>query len=221
MWLRRLTPGVPRAEEIDTAREEAGLEKTKHCSQGGKLTKVIDETHTDHDGAPECGDGCEVDAGTDLTDEDGGRGLEDDVGDEEDQVGNVLGLCQRIYLLVPSRPRNTHVSEAGEIKLNTHTRNVGSTHVGPVHERHAVHSTHSRNQSSIDTSDNLLLLIGRESMIVILLRANLARSVIEVFEVALRLDIGLVYTVLLLHVVVVVVVVVVDDDDGLYVGGEK
>lgn len=51
---------------------------------------VLDEAHANHDGAPTHGNGGEVYARAELADEYRGRGLEDDVRDEEDEVGNVL-----------------------------------------------------------------------------------------------------------------------------------
>src|SRR5882757_7300102 len=85
-----LTSSIPRAQQVDAAGEEASLEQTKDDAQAGELAKVLHETHTDHHGAPEDGNGREVEAGTDLTNEDRGWSLEEDVGDEENQVGNVL-----------------------------------------------------------------------------------------------------------------------------------
>lgn len=121
-----------------------------------------------------------MNARTDLADEDGGRRLEENVGDEEDQVGNV-------------------VSEIDEYEINTHSSNVGSTHVGSVHERDTVHGTNSDDQSSIDSSNNLLLLIGGESMIMIDFGAELAGGFVDVFEIGLSLDVGGIYGLVFLH----------------------
>ena len=85
-----LTSCVPGAEEVDAAGEEAGLEDTEKRSQTCKSIEVLDEAHGNCDGAPEEGDEGEVKAGADGAADDGRGRLEDDVCDEEDEVGNIL-----------------------------------------------------------------------------------------------------------------------------------
>lgn len=89
-----LTSRVPRAEQIDAAREEAGLEQAQHDAEASQLAKVGDEAHADRDHAPEQRDGSEVQPGADAPDEHRRRRLEDDVR-EEDEVGNVLAPSAR------------------------------------------------------------------------------------------------------------------------------
>lgn len=94
---------------------------------------------------------------------------------------------------------STHISVVNEDKVNTHSSNVRGTHVGSVHKRNAIHGTNCHHQSSVDSANNLLLLIGAESMIVIDLRADLAGSIIKVLEVGLSLNVGGIHALLLLH----------------------
>ena len=51
---------------------------------------VLDEAHADHDGSPKQSDGGKVDAWADGADNDRRGKLEDDVREEEDEIGNVL-----------------------------------------------------------------------------------------------------------------------------------
>lgn len=85
-----LTASVPGAEQVDAAGEETGLKQAKDSSQAGQLVVVFDKTHAHRDDTPEEGDSSKMDARSDGTNEDSGRGLKDDVGDEEDEIGNVL-----------------------------------------------------------------------------------------------------------------------------------
>lgn len=167
--LSNLISGVPCAEKIDTAGEETSLEETKNRSESCKLRELLDESHTNHDSTPHHSDESQMNTGTDFADEDSRRWLKDDVGDEEDQVGDV-------------------VSEASELQLITHARNVGSTHIGSVHKRNTIHGTNSHDESTINSSNDAALLLLREAMVVIDLRADLARSLIEMIELGLLLD---------------------------------
>jgi hypothetical protein len=88
--VKRLTSCVPCAEKIDTAGEETSLEETKNCSESCKLRELLDESHTNHDSTPHHSDEGQMNTRTDFANEDSRRWLEDDVGDEEDQIGNVL-----------------------------------------------------------------------------------------------------------------------------------
>jgi hypothetical protein len=75
----------------------------------------------------------------------------------------------------------SYVSKAGQDKLDTHASDVGSTHVGSVHERHAVHGTDGNNKSTIDSSNDAALLRDGEAIIVVLLGAELAGGMVKVF----------------------------------------
>lgn len=88
--VRILTSSVPCAEKIDTAGEETSLEETKNRSKSCKLRELLDETHTNHDSTPHHSDESKMNTGTDFANEDSRGWLEDDVGNEEDQVGDVL-----------------------------------------------------------------------------------------------------------------------------------
>jgi hypothetical protein len=87
-----------------------------------------------------------------------------------------------------NREKKTYVSEASELELDAHARNVGSTHIGSVHKRNTIHSTNSHDETAINTSNDAALLLLREAMVVIDLRADLARSLIEMIELGLLLD---------------------------------
>jgi hypothetical protein len=84
--------------------------------------------------------------------------------------------------------RKTYVSEASELKLSTHARNVGSTHIGSIHKRNTIHSTNSHDKSTINSSNDAALLFLREAMVVIDLRADLAGCLIKMIELGLLLD---------------------------------
>ena len=84
------TSGIPCAEKIDTAGEETSLQQTKQDTAGIQLLIVFDETHANHDSTPKGGDQGQVNARADLSDKDGGRRLENDVWDEEDEIRDVL-----------------------------------------------------------------------------------------------------------------------------------
>lgn len=167
--LSNLISSVPCAEKIDTAGEETSLEETKNRTESCKLRELLDETHTNHDSTPHHSDESQMNTGTDFADEDSRGWLEDDVGNEEDQVGDV-------------------VSEASELQLNTHARNVGSTHIGSIHKRNTIHGTNSHDESTINPSNDAALLLLRKAMVVIDLRADLARSLVEMIELGLLLD---------------------------------
>lgn len=175
-----LTSSIPRAQQVDAAREEASLEQTKDDAQAGELAKVLHETHTDHHGAPEDGNGREVEAGTDLTNEDRGWSLEEDVGDEENQVGNVLRGGRPGQLELLTRPsegsrwswgsgKKTYIAEAGQRQLDAHASNVGGAHIGAVHQTHAVHGANRDDEASVNAADDAALLGGREAMANVLL----------------------------------------------------
>lgn len=89
-YLERLTSCIPGAEEVDTAREEPSLKETKNRSERRNLRELLDKSHTNHDSSPEHGDDGQMISGSYLANENCRRGLEDDVWDKEDQVGDVL-----------------------------------------------------------------------------------------------------------------------------------
>jgi hypothetical protein len=140
------TSGVPGAEEIDAAREEAGLEEAEQDAHAGELAKVLDKAHANHDAAPEQGDGGQMDAGAQLADHNGGGWLEDDVGDEEDEVGNV-------------------VVQSLETELDVHAGDSGGAHVGAVHQTDAVHGAANQNQTAVGPADDCLLLGEGEAVV--------------------------------------------------------
>lgn len=70
----------------------------------------------------------------------------------------------------------THISIPVEVELNTHACYVGRTHVCPVHETDAVHGTDSYNKSTVNTPDDLALLLGCKFIVGI----NLAHFVVDI-----------------------------------------
>lgn len=87
-----LTSRVPRAKQIDTAGEEAGLEDTENHAQRSELAPLLDETHPNHYRPPQQGDAGHMDARTQLANDDGRGWLEDGVRDEEDEGDDALGV---------------------------------------------------------------------------------------------------------------------------------
>jgi hypothetical protein len=88
--MESLTSSVPGAEQIDTAGEETRLKETEQDSHARELTIVLDETHSNHNRTPEQRNACKVNARTESTNHNGGGGLEQDVRNEEEEVGNIL-----------------------------------------------------------------------------------------------------------------------------------
>lgn len=161
-----LTASVPRAEQVHAAGEETSLEHTEQHARASQLAKVLDEAHSDHDGTPEERDGGKMDTGSDGTDENGGRGLEEDVRDEENKVGNVLQQVSSCSF-VRIKSIGTYVSVIDiQAKLRAHTRNIRCAHVGSVHETDAVHGANGDDKTTIDASHDAPLLVGREAMVV-------------------------------------------------------
>jgi hypothetical protein len=74
----------------------------------------------------------------------------------------------------------TYVSVVNQLEFNTHASNIGSTHVCSIHETDAVHGTDHKNQSYIDSANNLLLLLFSEAMVAlgIATLANLAPKLV-------------------------------------------
>ena len=66
-----LTSDVPRAQKIHAAGEEAGLENTKDNTERRHGLVVLREAHTDHDGTPQERNDSQMNARTNLTDDDG------------------------------------------------------------------------------------------------------------------------------------------------------
>lgn len=95
-----LTSGVPRAKKVNAAWEEAGFEYTQNEAEAGQRAPVFNETHADHDGAPEESDEGEENARSDFPDGDGRGRLEDDVGDEEDEGHNALDTDERVVVVL-------------------------------------------------------------------------------------------------------------------------
>src|SRR6478752_7630276 len=93
----------------------------------------------------------------------------------------------RQYSSQSLRTDKTHVSEASELKLSTHTGNVGSTHVGSIHKRDTVHGADSHNQTTINALDNAALLLFGEAMVGIYLGADLAGSMVEMLVFRVKL----------------------------------
>ena len=95
-----LTSSVPCAEQVDTAGEETSLEEAKNRTKSRKLRELFNETHANHDTSPEHSDDSQVETGTNSADEDSRGRLEDDVWDEEYQVGNVLSTNSSVQLAI-------------------------------------------------------------------------------------------------------------------------
>jgi hypothetical protein len=147
LYFFNLTSGVPRAEEVDAAGEEASLEYTQDHAEASQLVVVLDEAHANHDGAPGQRDGGKMGARADSSDNDGRWGLEDNICGEEDEIGNVI-------------------SHANQVQLDAHARNVGGAHVGPVHETNAVENADGGDEAAIDAANNAALLLRCEIEVV-------------------------------------------------------
>lgn len=81
---------IPCAEQIDSAGEEASLKDAQDSSQGGNVNVILDKAHAQCNGTPQKGDACEVGSWANGANKDRGGRLEDDICDEEDEVGNIL-----------------------------------------------------------------------------------------------------------------------------------
>lgn len=67
----------------------------------------------------------------------------------------------------------THVAVVDEVQLDTHAGNVGSAHVGSVHETDAVHCSHGNDQAAVDAADDAALLSLAEAKVVVLKRCDM------------------------------------------------
>ena len=76
----------------------------------------------------------------------------------------------------------TYVSEAGEDELLAHAGNVGSTHIGAIHEADAVHGADGDDEATVNAADNPALLLGREAMVVIVMAVAALVGGIDVAE---------------------------------------
>jgi hypothetical protein len=179
----RRTSSIPRAEEVHAAGEETSLEKAEENTAGVELLMVLDKAHANHDGTPEKGDERQVNTRSDLSHEDRGRGLEENIGNEEEEICDILPNIHSVSSYHPSRrPKKaqrrhnkrqemgglrTYVSViSGKTKLKAHTSNVCKTHVDTIHERDAVHQTNRHNKTVIDaTNDSALLLLTEAKLI--------------------------------------------------------
>jgi hypothetical protein len=98
-----------------------------------------------------------------------------------------------------SAEKKTHVSKASKLKFGTHTSNVGSTHVGAIHERDTVHGTDGNYQTTINALDDAALLLLGEAMVGIDLGANLAGRLVDMLEVGVGLLLNSVHVVWPIH----------------------
>lgn len=53
---------------------------------------------------------------------------------------------------------DTYISRSSQDELRTHTSNIGITHVRAIHDRGAIHDTNDESKSTINVSDDSLLL---------------------------------------------------------------
>ncbi len=110
--ITQLTSSIPRAQEVDTPWEEAGLQDTKNKPKSHQFSPVLYEAHSNHHGAPCDGNSREKVSRSKFANDNGGRGLEKDVGNEEDQhngrlkftVSNccIVGKCYSLTYRVPT-----------------------------------------------------------------------------------------------------------------------
>ena len=116
---------------------------------------LLDETEADHNSSPDDDNRRQEDTRTKLAENDGGRGLQGDVCDEEQQDDDAVTL-------------------AGELKVGAHTSDHGNTQVGPVHQGDTVHKAEGRDETKIDLADDLLLLLGSEGVDAIIVELGLS-----------------------------------------------
>jgi hypothetical protein len=128
-----------------TYREETSLEDSKDDAKGDQLVPLRNEAEADHGGSPKDGDGREESARSDLSQDDGGGRLQQDVGDEEDE-------------------NDDRVAFSDELEVDAHPGDDCDTRVGAVHQRDAVHSSERQNKTSVDSPDDLLLLLRGEGV---------------------------------------------------------
>jgi hypothetical protein len=128
-----------------TYREETSLEDSKDDAKGDQLVPLRDEAEANHGGSPKDGDGREECARSDLAQDDGGGRLQQDVGDEEDE-------------------NDDRVAFSDELEVDAHSGDDCDTRVGAVHQRDAVHASECQDQASVDSPDDLLLLLRGEGI---------------------------------------------------------
>lgn len=60
---------------------------------------------------------------------------------------------------------STYISEPSEGELLGHARNIGSTHIGPVHQGHTVHGTNGDDEATVNATNNALLFLLGEAKV--------------------------------------------------------
>lgn len=99
-----------------TYREETSFKQAQDHTTRSQSGPVVCEAHSDHDSAPSNAQASEENARADLTGEDSGRRLENDVCDEEDEGDDGLHSENHVSVSFPgsilpkSSDRNSHIS---------------------------------------------------------------------------------------------------------------
>ena len=117
--LLQIVSGVPARKEVGTSGEETSLEDTKNETKWDHLSPGLQEAEGDHSDTPKDANCGQEDSWSNFSENDGGRWLQEDVGDEEHQD-------------------DRRVAEADQFEINTHTSDDSNTQVGTIHEGDAV-----------------------------------------------------------------------------------
>jgi len=104
-----------RMEYVELTGKETSLEDTQDKTKRKQCVPLLHKSEANHDRSPDNNNGRQENAGTKLAEDNGGRRLQSNVCNEEQE-------------------HNETVSFAGELQINTHTSNHGNTKVGSVHE---------------------------------------------------------------------------------------
>jgi hypothetical protein len=83
--------------------------------------------------------------------------------------------------------KRTHIAESCQDKLSAHASNVGGTHVGAIHQTHAVHGANREDKASVNAVNDSTLLGRRKAMANVFLVLDLAGRLV-MFVVGLLLQ---------------------------------
>jgi hypothetical protein len=82
---------------------------------------------------------------------------------------------------------STYIAKADQIQLSAHASDVGSAHVGAVHQAHAVHGADGEDEASVNTVDYAPLFRWSEAMAEVVFGLGLAgRLDVTVVQILLR-----------------------------------
>jgi hypothetical protein len=148
--------------------EEASLKNTENKAERNHLPPFVDKAEADGEDAP-----CQACArqepfGTHLAQNDRRWGLQEDVGEEEDQSYDAVASTEREHEVV------THASDDGNSQVRT------------VHERCTVHEAQRQDETAVDSPDDgFLLLLGEGIDASIVVRGRVAVDFLDVDALSL------------------------------------